>query len=96
MQEKKKKDSVLNGAIKATGRSALTVPRGLFGSSDDGSYEPGRIPGMSEDLTTSNRLIESARLIQIGLSLLLHHAFILIRFHKSDKVQGISTRFTPS
>lgn len=94
-KKKKKKDSVLkDGAIKAAGRSALTVPRGLFGSSDDGSYEPGRIPGMSEDLTTSNRLIESARLIQIGLSLLLHHADVLIRFHKSDKVQGISPRFT--
>lgn len=71
------------------GRSALKVPYGLFGSCDDGSYELGRIPGVSEDLATSKCLIESPRLIQIGPSLLLHHTDSLIRSQKSNKVQRI-------
>lgn len=56
---------------------------------DDGSYEPGRIPGMSEDLATFKRLIESPQLIQIGPSVLLHHTDSLIRSQKSNKVQRI-------
>lgn len=67
----------------------LKVPRELFGGCDDGSYELGRIPGMSEDLATSKCLVESPRLIQIGPSLLLHHTDSLIRSQKSNKVQRI-------
>lgn len=69
------------------GRGALKVPHGLFRSCDDGGYELGRIPGMSEDLVTSKCLIESPRLIQIGSSVLLHHTDSQIRSQESNKVQ---------
>lgn len=70
-------------------QSSESVPRAVFGSCDDGSYELGRIPGTSEDLAASKCLIESPRLIHVGPSLLLHHTDSLIRSQKSNKVHRI-------
>lgn len=47
-----------------------------FKSSDYGPCQPGRIPGMSEGLTTSKSLSESYQLFQTGLSVTLSHTDI--------------------